>query len=557
VAVEFGPQTQLEEEGMANQLFATKPIDELLKQAGDTEHGLKRTLGAVDLVMLGVGAIIGAGIFVLTGQAAAQHAGPAIVLSFIFAGIACAFAGLCYAEMASMIPIAGSAYTYSYATMGELLAWIIGWDLILEYTLGAATVSVGWSGYVVSFLNDLGIHIPIQYTGGPWTKVGEMPDGTPIMGIINLPAIFIAVVVTTLLVIGIRESANVNTAVVFIKVGVVIAFILAGMWYVNRDNWTPFIPPNTGKFGEFGISGILTGAGVIFFAYIGFDAVSTAAQEARDPQKHMPVGIMGSLAMCTVLYIAVAAVLTGIVPYTQLNVPAPIALAINATGLAWMKYVIKIGAIAGLSSVILVMTMAQPRIFWIMAGDGLLPQAFNKVHPRFRTPYVTTILTGTAVAVLGGLFPIGDLGHMVSIGTLFAFLLVCAGVWVLRFTRPEIRRPFKVPAIWLVSPLGVITCFYLMYGLPKVTWERLVVWMALGLAIYIVYGIRRSKVSEAAGRNRSTLLLADFCLMVVAAIMVLLGPTFEHERLFLWIGGLLFVVGVGAAVVDVRKPKLA
>jgi APA family basic amino acid/polyamine antiporter len=542
---------------MANQLFATKSIDLLLKQAGDTEHGLKRTLGSIDLVMLGVGAIIGAGIFVLTGQAAAQHAGPGIVLSFVFAGIACAFAGLCYAEMASMIPIAGSAYTYSYATMGELLAWIIGWDLILEYTLGAATVSVGWSGYVVSFLQDLGWQIPIQFTGGPWTRVGAMPDGTPIMGIINIPAIVIAVIVTTLLVVGIRESANVNTTVVFIKVGVVIAFILAGIKYVNTANWSPLIPANTGNFGEFGYSGILTGAGVIFFAYIGFDAVSTAAQEARDPQKHMPFGIMGSLAICTILYIVVSAVLTGIVSYKELNVPAPIALAINATGLSWMKYVIKVGAIAGLSSVILVMTLAQPRIFWIMSGDGLLPKAFNKVHPRFRTPYITTILTGTVVAVMGGLFPIGDLGHMVSIGTLFAFLLVCAGVWVLRQTRPEIPRPFKAPAIYLVSPLGVITCFYLMYGLPRETWERLVVWMAIGLGVYVSYGIRRSNVSSSAGREKNTLLFMDVILIVISIGLVLLGPFFKHEKLFLWIGGILAVTGLIWAAMDLRKPARA
>jgi APA family basic amino acid/polyamine antiporter len=541
---------------MANQLFATKSIDALLKQAGDTEHGLKRTLGPVDLMMLGIGAIIGAGIFVLTGQAAAQHAGPAIVLSFVAAGLACAFAGLCYAEMASMLPIAGSAYTYSYATMGELLAWIIGWDLILEYTLGAATVSVGWSGYVVSFLNDLGIRIPLQFTGGPWTEVGKMADGTPMMGTVNLPAIFIALVVTALLVIGIRESANVNTTVVFIKVGVVLAFILAGVAYVRSDNWAPFIPPNTGTFGEFGWSGILTGAGVIFFAYIGFDAVSTAAQEARNPQKDMPFGILGSLAVCTVLYIVVAAVMTGIVSYKELNVAAPIALAINATGLTWFKYIIKIGAIAGLSSVILVMTLAQPRIFWIMSGDGLLPQAFSKVHPRFRTPYITTILTGLTVAVLGGLFPIGDLGHMVSIGTLFAFLLVCAGVWVLRYTRPEIERPFKSPVIWLVSPLGVITCFYLMYGLPRVTWERLFVWMAIGLGIYVVYGVRKSVVKAATGASRSTLLTADVGLIAVAGAMALAGPQFEHKTTFFVIGGILLAAGLICLLMDlVRAPR--
>jgi APA family basic amino acid/polyamine antiporter len=480
---------------MAGQLFATKSIDKLAREASDTEHGLKRALGPVDLVMLGVGAIIGAGIFVLTGQAAAQHAGPAIVLSFILAGAACAFAGLCYAEMASMIPIAGSAYTYSYATMGEFLAWIIGWDLVLEYSLGAATVSVGWSGYLVSFLRDLGIVIPPHLTAGPWTPI-TLADGTVIHGVINLPAIFIVGVVTALLVLGIRESANVNTTIVFVKVGVVLAFIAAGLRFIKPENWQPFIPPNAGTFEQFGITGVVTGAGVIFFAYIGFDAVSTAAQEAKNPQRDMPIGILGSLVVCTILYITVSGVLTGIVPYTQLNVPDPMAVGIDATGLAWMKWIIKIGAIAGLSSVILVMIMAQPRIFWTMANDGLLPKAFTHVHPKFRTPHITTILTGCAVGVAGGLFPISDLGHMVSIGTLFAFILVCAGVWVLRRTRPDIQRPFRAPAIWLVAPLGMLSCFYLMYGLPLVTWLRLGVWMAVGMAIYFAYGKRNSVIGK-------------------------------------------------------------
>ncbi len=481
---------------MASQFLATKPIDQLMKDAADTEHGLRRALGPIDLVMLGVGAIIGAGIFVLTGQAAAQHAGPAIVLSFVFAAVACAFAGLCYAEMASMIPIAGSAYTYSYATMGEFLAWIIGWDLILEYSLGAATVSVGWSGYLVSFLRDLGVVIPPQFTAGPWTEV-TLADGSSGYGLINLPAILIVAVVTALLVIGIRESANVNTTIVFIKVGVVLAFIAAGLRFINAENWRPFIPPNTGTFEQFGWTGVVTGAGVIFFAYIGFDAVSTAAQEAKNPQRDMPIGILGSLVVCTILYIAVSAVLTGIVPYTTLNVPDPMAVGIDATGLAWMKWIIKIGAIAGLSSVILVMIMAQPRIFWTMANDGLLPRAFTRVHSKFRTPYIPTIMTGLAVAIAGGLFPIGDLGHMVSIGTLFAFILVCAGVWVLRRTRPDIKRPFRAPAIWFVAPAGMLSCFYLMYGLPLVTWYRLAVWMAIGLFIYFLYGKRNSKIGQA------------------------------------------------------------
>jgi APA family basic amino acid/polyamine antiporter len=483
---------------MANQLFATKSLDLLMRESVDTGHGLKRALSAIDLTMLGVGAIIGAGIFVLTGQAAAQHAGPAVVLSFVAAAIACVFAGLCYAEMASMIPIAGSAYTYSYATMGELLAWIIGWDLILEYSLGASTVAVGWSGTLVSMLNDMGIQIPPQFTAGPWTEV-TLADGSTGAGILNLPAILIVALITVILIVGIRESANVNTTIVFIKIGVVIAFIIAGVRYINPANWTPFIPPNAGKFEQFGWTGVLTGAGVVFFAYIGFDAVSTAAQEAKNPQRDMPRGILGSLILCTILYILVSAVLTGIVPYQRLNVPAPITEGINATGIYWMRYVVNIGALAGLSSVMLVMMLGQPRIFWSMAGDGLLPPVFSKVHPRFRTPYITTILTGIAVAVAAGLFPIGVLGHLVSIGTLFAFILVCAGVWVLRRSRPEIKRPFRAPVISFVAPAGVVTCSLLMYGLPVETWERLAIWMAIGLVIYFAYGRRRSKIGAGMG----------------------------------------------------------
>lgn len=541
---------------MAGQLFATKPLDLLLKQAADTEHGLKRALGSVDLVMLGIGAIIGAGIFVLTGQAAAQHAGPAIVLSFVLAALACTFAGLCYAEMASMIPIAGSAYTYSYATMGEFLAWIIGWDLILEYSLGAATVAVGWSGYIVSLLRDLGIIIPPEWSTGTFATT-TLADGTVVNGVVNLPAVFIVLAVTTLLVVGIRESANVNTAIVFVKVGVVVAFILAGIRYVRTENWTPFIPENTGVAGEFGWSGILTGAGVIFFAYIGFDAVSTAAQEARNPQRDLPRGILGSLVICTILYIAVAGVLTGIVPYPQLNVPDPMAVGIDATGLKWMAFVIKIGAIAGLSSVILVMLLAQPRIFWIMGGDGLFPQAFNKVHPRFRTPYITTIVTGIVVAVVAGLFPIGVLGHLVSIGTLFAFILVSAGVFVLRFTRPDVQRPFKVSAIWLVSPLGVLVCFYLMWGLPLETWERLIVWMVIGIALYVAYGIRSSKLGAERGYSRRSFLTADVILLVVALILLALRNVWHHETVFLVIGGLSTVLALGLLARDFTRKDLA
>lgn len=468
-------------------IWARKSLDRLHTEA---EAGtLRRVLGPVNLTTLGIGAIIGAGIFVLTGQAAAQYAGPAITISFVLAGIACAFAGLCYAEMASMIPVAGSAYTYSYATMGEFLAWIIGWDLILEYSLGAATVAVGWSGYVVSFLRDIGIVIPAQFTNAPGVEVAGAT------GIFNVPAFLIVLAVSGLLIIGIRESARTNATVVIIKLIVIALFIIFGAKYVNRANLTPLIPPNTGTFGQYGWSGIMRGAGVIFFAYIGFDAVSTAAQEAKNPQRDMPIGIMGSLVVCTILYILVSLVLTGIVPYAQLNVADPMAVGIDAVGpsLAWLRPLVKLGAIAGLSSVILVMLLAQPRIFFTMSRDGLLPPVFGRVHPRFKTPHITTAVTGIVVAIAAGLFPIGILGELVSIGTLLAFVLVCAGVLVLRRTDPHADRPFRAPAMPFVPLLGVASCIYLMAGLPWPTWERLLAWLAIGLVIYFAYGQRNAE----------------------------------------------------------------
>ncbi|HSL72306.1 MAG TPA: amino acid permease, partial [Longimicrobiales bacterium] len=452
---------------------------------------------------------IGAGIFVLTGQAAAQHAGPAIVLSFVLAGVACAFAGLCYAEFAAMIPVAGSAYTYAYATMGELLAWIIGWDLILEYSLGAATVAVGWSGYIVSFLHDLGIEFPAAWATPRGTAITDAAGTVIGTGIFNLPAAFIALAVTSLLVVGIRESASANATIVMVKVAVVLLFIAFGAAYVNGANYEPFIPTPTGNRGEFGFGGILTGASVVFFAYIGFDAVSVAAQEAKNPQKDMPIGILTSLVICTLLYIAVSAVLTGIVPYTQLNDPAPIAVAIDATGLNWLRPFIKIGAIAGLSSVILVMVMAQPRIFYSMARDGLLPGVFKKIHPRFRTPHITTMITGVAVAITAGLFPIGQLGHMVSIGTLLAFVLVSLGVLVLRYKEPNLERPFKTPGMPVVPILGAVFCLYLMYGLPGITWLRLLIWLVIGLAIYFLYGARAAARARELGLTGEPAELAE------------------------------------------------
>jgi len=476
-------------------LFITKSLSKLLSDSeSDSQGGLKRALSALNLTTLGIGAIIGTGIFVLTGTAAANHAGPALALSFILSGIGCLFAGLCYAEFASMIPIAGSAYTYSYATLGEFIAWIIGWDLILEYLFGAATVAVGWSGYVVSFFQGYGITIPAALSSAPLnhTAAGWVTTGA----IINLPAILIILFMTALLVVGIKETANVNNVIVIVKIIVVLLFIIFGVSYVDTANWTPFIPPNTGEFGKFGWSGIAAGAGVIFFAYIGFDAVSTAAQEAKNPQKDMPIGILASLAVCTILYILVSLVLTGIVNYTELAVSAPIALAIDKTGqaLAWLSPLVKVGAIAGLSSVILVMLMGQPRIFYSMAKDGLLPKGFAKVHPKYKTPHVTTILTGCVAAVVAGLFPIGILGELVSIGTLLAFVIVCAGIIVLRKTNPDIKRPFKTPFVPLFPILGILICGLQMYALPTDTWLRLIIWMAIGVIIYFAYSIKHSKI---------------------------------------------------------------
>jgi len=475
-------------------LFRRKNLDRLIEES-KADHGFKKALTRFNLVTLGIGAIIGTGIFVLTGTAAALHAGPAITISFIISGFGCVFAGLCYAEFASMIPISGSAYTYSYASLGEFMAWIIGWDLILEYLFASATVAVGWSGYAVSFLHDLGINIPrilcdapLQHiTGQGWIFTGN---------IINFPAVFIVSVITCLLVIGIKESVTFNNVIVVIKLIVILLFIFFGMWYVNTDNWVPYIPKNTGIFGQFGWSGILTGSGVIFFAYIGFDAVSTAAQEAKNPQKDMPFGILGSLVICTLLYIAVAAVLTGMVYYPNLNIPAPIAFAIDnvAASLQWLKPLIKIGAIAGLSSVVLVMLMGQPRIFFSMSKDGLLPKVFSKIHPKFKTPYVTTILTGSVAALVAGIFPINILGELVSIGTLLAFVIVCISILVLRKSRPEVPRHFRTPFVPVVPILGALICFIQMASLPLDTWMRLIIWMVLGILIYFTYGIKHSNL---------------------------------------------------------------
>jgi basic amino acid/polyamine antiporter, APA family len=502
---------------MRKKIFTTKPIDQILQES-EVKTGLKRTLTATNLTTLGIGAIIGAGIFVITGQAAAQYAGPAILISFMISGVACAFAGLCYAEFASMIPIAGSAYTYAYATMGEFFAWFIGWDLILEYLFAASTVSVGWSGYMVSFLNDFGVHIPAYLTAATGTTLINVPGTGWVqetsnllkhlaetgvnasalpqqVALFNLPAMFIIAVLTVLLVIGIKESANFNNIMVMVKVSVIILFIAIGFAFVKSANWHPFIPPNTGEFGHFGWSGIFRAAGVIFFAYIGFDAVSTAAQESKNPKKDMPIGIMGSLGISTILYILVAIVLTGIVSYTSLNVADPMAVGVNALGdsMFWLRPIIKIAAIAGLSSVILVLMLGQPRIFYSMSHDGLLPPVFSKVHPKFRTPYISTIITGSFAFIIAGTLPISVLSELVSIGTLMAFTIVCIGIIVLRKTRPELPRPFRTPWVPLIPILGAAVCLAQMVSLPFDTWLRLIIWMGLGFVIYFTYSVRHSK----------------------------------------------------------------
>lgn len=458
-----------------------KPIDVLIAESAESGEGtLKRTLSSTSLVALGIGAIIGAGLFSLTGIAAADHAGPAVTLSFVLAAVGCAFAGLCYAEFASMIPVAGSAYTYSYATMGEFMAWVIGWDLVLEYALGAATVGVSWSGYFNKLLHEFGLEMPLYLT-----KSFAEVDG----GGINLPAVVIVSLLSLMLIRGTKESASLNNVLVVVKVAVVIIFIALGWKFINPANHTPYIPANTGVKGEFGISGIAAGAALVFFAFIGFDAVSTAAQEAKNPQKGMPIGILGSLVVCTILYVLFAHVMTGLVPFTIFKGDAsPAATAFKVTGYGWLQMGLIIAILAGYTSVILVMLMGQSRVFYTMSKDGLLPKFFSTIHSKFRTPFKTNIFFMLFVSIFAGFVPVTDLGHMVSIGTLFAFSLVCIGVMLLRRTDPDRPRPFKTPLVPFVPIMGVIVCVYLMSSLPLEAWIRLAIWMALGIAIYFFYG---------------------------------------------------------------------
>lgn len=531
-------------------LFVRKPLASLLAETADGEKGLKKTLGAWSLIALGIGAIIGAGLFSITGGAAANNAGPGITISFVVAALGCAFAGLCYAEFASMIPVAGSAYTYSYATMGEFIAWIIGWDLVLEYAVGAATVSISWSRYLGRFLEGFGVHLPTEMMAGPW-------DG----GIVNLPAVFIVVLMSLLLVKGTRDSAAVNAVIVGLKVIVVLIFIFLGWKYINTDNYTPYIPDNTGKFGEFGFSGVIRAAAIVFFAYIGFDAVSTAAQEAKNPRKDMPIGILGSLAICTLLYILFAHVMTGVTSYTSFagkDGIAPVAVAIDSMGTKdaagvitpdypWLNRAIVVAILAGYASVILVMLMGQSRVFFSMSKDGLLPKVFSEVHPKFRTPAKNNMLFLVFVSLFAAFVPARVVGEMTSIGTLFAFILVCIGVMVMRKAIPDAPRAFKTPLVPLVPILGIVTCLFMMVFLPLDTWIRLLAWMIIGLDIYLFYGVKNSHLGNGtfSRKGLSAANITGICLSVLLIIVGLLHQAsvgFNTDKTLLYVSLVLAAV---------------
>jgi APA family basic amino acid/polyamine antiporter len=467
------------------------------------EHTLKRTLGPVSLIMIGIGSIIGAGIFVIAGTAAAEHAGPAVLISFVIAGLGCLFAGLCYAEFASMIPESGSAYTYAYATMGRFMAWFIGWNMVLEYLVSSSTVAVGWSGYLVSLLQNMGYKIAASLTNAP--VAGSGFHELHLTGaFINLPAVLLILVLTFFLVVGVSESARFNALMVMIKTGIVILVIVFGLPYVHVANLHPFVPPNTGTFGKFGVSGILAASGIIFFAYIGFEAVSVAAQEAKNPRRDLPIGILGSLAICTVLYMGMALVLTGVTDWRTLDVPNPVSFALGKIAtLQWIVAPINIGALVGLASVVFVGLYGQSRIFYSMARDGFLPPVFSAVHKRFRTPHRGTIITGVGAAILAAIFPLDILADLVSIGTLLAFVAVCGGILILRRTAPLAKRPFRTPLAWFVAPAGIATCGLMMFSLSDGTWVRLVVWTAIGIVIYFVYGVWHAAPSKWKVTNES------------------------------------------------------
>jgi len=545
-------------------LFVRKPVESLMKEAEDTgSHTLKKTLGAGGLVALGIGAIIGAGLFSITGMAAANHAGPAITLSFVVAALGCLFAGLCYAEFASMIPVAGSAYTYSYATMGEFIAWIIGWDLVLEYAVGAATVGISWSRYLVKFLDGFNIHLPVELTAGPW-------DG----GFINLPAVFIIVLMSLLLIKGTKESAFVNAIIVGLKVIVVLVFIILGWKYINNTNYNPYIPDNTGKFGDFGFSGIIRAAAIVFFAYIGFDAVSTAAQEAKNPKRDMPIGILGSLVICTILYILFAHVMTGVTSYTTFagkDGIAPVAVAIDHMGTAdangviqpdypWLNRAIVVAILAGYSSVILVMLMGQSRVFFSMSKDGLIPKIFSTVNPKTQTPAKSSLLFMLFVSLFAAFVPARVVGEMTSIGTLFAFILVCIGVWVMRVKSPNLPRAFKTPLVPLVPILGIVVCLFMMVFLPMDTWIRLLVWMLIGLDIYLAYGAKHSHYGNGT-HNRKGMKIARITGIALAALLIVAGLLhqftvgFDGDRTLLYISIIFAVVHFGVFARKLGAPE--
>jgi basic amino acid/polyamine antiporter, APA family len=556
-------------------LFVRKPMAALMNEAAETgTHTLKKTLGARGLIALGIGAIIGAGLFSITGMAAANHAGPAITLSFVVAGLGCLFAGLCYAEFASMIPVAGSAYTYSYATMGEFMAWIIGWDLVLEYAVGAATVGISWSRYLGKFLEGFGVKLPTQLTGGPW-------DG----GIVNLPAVLIIVLMSLLLIRGTKGSAIVNSIIVAIKIAVVLTFIFLGWKYINTANYNPYIPDNTGKFGDFGFSGIIRAAAIVFFAYIGFDAVSTAAQEAKNPKRDMPIGILGSLLICTILYIVFAHVMTGVTSYTSFagkDGIAPVAVAINHMGPVvdastvnpadlnhtiysfqeagktvyiqpaqpWLNRAIVVAILFGYSSVILVMLMGQSRVFFSMSKDGLMPKIFSAVNPKTQTPAKNNLFFMLFVSAFAAFVPARVVGEMTSIGTLFAFILVCIGVWVMRKKMPELKREFKTPMVPLIPILGIATCLFMMVFLPMDTWIRLLVWMLIGLDIYLVYGVKHSKLGNGT-TSRKGMRMARYTGLALSVLLVIVGLLhqyvvgFDTDRTLLYISIAFAVIHLG------------
>lgn len=466
-----------------NKLFRKKSIDQLLSETKD-KGGLKKTLGALDLTMLGIGAIIGTGIFVLTGVAAARYAGPGLVLSFIISGLACAFAALVYAEFASTVPVAGSAYTYSYVALGEIMAWIIGWDLMLEYLLAASTVSIGWSGYFQLLFSGFGIHLPVWATGA----MGSSPGA-----VLNLPAVVIALIITLLLSLGVKKAARFNNIIVFIKLAAVLIFIFTAVRYVKPANWSPFLP--------FGFKGVLTGAAVVFFAYIGFDAVSTAAEEVKNPNRDMPIGIIASLVVCTVLYIIVSFILTGVVPYKLLDIAAPVAFALQYIHQDGVAGIISLGALGGITTVLLVMLYGQTRVFFAMSRDGLLPKMFSEVHPKYKTPFFSTWLTGIIVAIIAGITPINTVAELVNIGTLSAFVLVSISVIILRKTQPDLPRSFRVPWVPLIPLLAAGFCLFLMLQLPLITWVRFIVWLFIGFGIYFGYGIRHSALANQQYKN--------------------------------------------------------